>query len=293
MTAIDQGIGAASGIASTGYWDTVKELAAAQKTAARGAPAYSRYINRRLGRLLAAAALRTGLGPNAITAISALFTFTGIALLVLFPPSGVLGIGVALCLVVGYALDSADGQVARMQGSGSPAGEWLDHMVDAVKTSLMPLALAVGLYRFGAVDTWWLLVPLGAAVVSAVLFFSMILTEQLRRQAGRASVASTTGRSWIRSVLVIPMDYGILCLSFVFYGALPLFLTIYTLIFTATAAFLLLASIKWFRELSTVPPASHPAGKHRLQEPAAIASSTAVTGSTAATGSAVGSGATQ
>ena len=65
MTAIGQGIGASGGIAPTGYWATVRELAAAQKTAARGAPAYSRYINRRLGRLLAAAALRAGLGPNA------------------------------------------------------------------------------------------------------------------------------------------------------------------------------------------------------------------------------------
>jgi hypothetical protein len=115
------------------------------------------------------------------------------------------------------------------------------------------LALAVGLYRFGVVEHWWLLVPLGAAVVSAVLFFSMILTEQLRRQAGRASVAAPEGRSWIRSVLVIPMDYGVLCLSFAVYGIIPLFLTVYTLIFAATAAFLVLASIKWFRELSTAP----------------------------------------
>ncbi|MCB5274220.1 hypothetical protein BJG92_01750 [Arthrobacter sp. SO5] len=275
MTAIDPGLGAAGSTATAGYWATVKELAAAQKTAARGAPAYSRYVNRRLGRLLAAVALRAGLGPNAITALSAVFTFTGIALLVLFPPSGGLGVGVALCLIVGYALDSADGQVARMQGSGSPAGEWLDHMVDAVKTSLMPLALAVGLYRFGAVDTWWLLVPLGAAVVSAVLFFSMILTEQLRRQAGRSSVASTAGRSWVRSVLVVPMDYGILCLSFAFYGMLPLFVVIYTLIFAATAAFLVLASIKWFRELSTVQPASTPAGKHRQHEPVAVTAAAA------------------
>lgn len=253
MTAVGSGLGSADGSRSAGYWGTVKEMAAAQKTAARGAPAYSRYVNRRLGRLLAAAAWRLGMSPNAVTAISAVFTFTGITLLVLFPPSGAVGIGVALCLVTGYALDSADGQVARMQGTGSPAGEWLDHMVDAVKTSAMPLGLAVGLYRFGVVEHWWLLVPLGAAVVSAVLFFSMILTEQLRRQAGRASVAAPEGRSWIRSVLVIPMDYGVLCLSFAVYGIIPLFLTVYTLIFAATAAFLVLASIKWFRELSTAP----------------------------------------
>ena len=245
--------------AAAGYWNTVRALAASQKAAARSAPAYSRYINRRLGRLLAAAALRAGLGPNAVTAISAVFTFTGIALLVAFPPSGALGAGVALCLVAGYAFDSADGQVARMQGRSSAAGEWLDHMVDAVKTSMLPLALAVGLYRFGAVERWWLLVPISAAIVSAVLFFGMILTEQLRRQAGTVSVADPGGRSWIRSVLVIPMDYGVLCLSFVCYGVLPVFLTVYTVICAATTGFLVLASVKWFRELSACLPVSRPA----------------------------------
>jgi len=269
MTAVDPGIGAAAPAApaGTGYRDTMRQLAAAQKTAARGAPAYSRYVNRRLGRLLAALALRTGLGPNAVTAISAVFTFSGIALLMLFPPSGALGIGVALLLVVGYAFDSADGQVARMQGSGSAAGEWLDHMVDAVKTSALPLALAVGLYRFGAVDRWWLLVPLAAAVVSAVLFFSMILTEQLRRQQGLVSVAAPGNRSWVRSVLVVPMDYGVLCLSFALYGVVPLFLAVYTVIVAATAGFLLLASVKWFREISAFPPAPGRGGRHRLPEP--------------------------
>lgn len=272
MTAVNPGIGAdapAPAAAAAGYWDTVKQLAAAQKTAARGAPAYSRYVNRRLGRLLAALALRAGLGPNTVTAVSAFFTFSGIALLVLFPPSGALGIGVAALLVTGYALDSADGQVARMQGSGSAAGEWLDHMVDAVKTSALPLALAVGLYRFEAVDRGWLLVPLGSAVVSAVLFFSMILTEQLRRQTGRTSVAPTGGRSWLRSVLVVPMDYGVLCLSFAFYGLVPVFLAVYTAIFVATAAFLLLASAKWFREIAAFPPGTGPEGRHRFQQPSA------------------------
>ena len=277
MTAADPGIGVAAP-AGNGFRDTVRQLAAAQKTAARGAPAYSRYINRRLGRLLAALALHAGLGPNAVTAVSAVFTFSGIALLMMFPPSGALGIGVALLLVVGYALDSADGQVARLQGSGSAAGEWLDHMVDAVKTSALPLALAVGLYRFGTVDRRWLLVPLAAAVISAVLFFSMILTEQLRRQQGLVSVAAPGGRSWLRSVLVVPMDYGVLCLCFALYGVLPLFLAAYTLIVAATAGFLLLASVKWFREISAFPPAHGRAGRHSRTEPSAPTGSTTGTG---------------
>ncbi|WP_199286604.1 CDP-alcohol phosphatidyltransferase family protein [Salinibacterium hongtaonis] len=237
-----------------GFRQTLATLRAAQKPAARSAPAYSRFVNRRIGRYLAAWAYSVGLGPNAVTAISALFTFAGIALLALVPPSWVLGIGVALLLVIGYAFDSADGQVARLRGIASPAGEWLDHVVDAVKVSAMPIALAVGFYRFDVVEPVWLLVPLLSAIVSAVLFFAMILTEQLRRQHGEASLAADApGRpSWLRAVLVLPMDYGVLCLSFLLLGALPAFLVVYTLIALATAAFLVLALAKWFREMKNL-----------------------------------------
>ena len=243
----------------SGYRDALARLSGAQKTAARGAPAYSRFVNRRLGRYTAAAAFGAGLTPNMLTAISALFTFGGVGLLLAYPPSWWLGIVVSLALVAGYALDSADGQLARLTGTGSPAGEWLDHVVDSVKTSVLPLALLIALYRFEAVDRAWLLVPLASAVVAAVLFFSMILTEQLRRQQGVVSVADVSGgRSWLRSLLVVPMDYGLLCLSFLLYGAVPVFMTVYTAIFAATAAFLAMASVKWFRELQRISSVSAP-----------------------------------
>ncbi|MBF0672775.1 MULTISPECIES: CDP-alcohol phosphatidyltransferase family protein [unclassified Salinibacterium] len=236
------------------YRDTLARLRAAQKPAARSAPAYSRFVNRRLGRYLAAGAYQLGLTPNAVTGISAVFTFTAVALLALVPPSIPLGIAVAVLLLLGYAFDSADGQVARLRGSSSPAGEWLDHMVDALKVSAMPLALAIGFSRFDVVDELWLLVPLASAAVSAVLFFGMILTEQLRRQRGTASLASDApgSPSWVRAVLVLPMDYGVLCLSFLVLGIVPLFVTIYTLIVAATTLFLLAASAKWFREMKSL-----------------------------------------
>lgn len=252
----------ATGLADERYLDTVHRLAAAQKPAARSAPAYSRYVNRRIGRYLAAWAYRAGLTPNAVTGISALFTFAAIALLVAVPPSWWSGIAVALGLLVGYAFDSADGQVSRLRGGGTPAGEWLDHMVDAAKVSTMPLAVAVGFDRFDAAPRAWLLVPLAFAVVSAVLFFGMILTEQLRRQHGHASVATDRpGRpSWLRALLVAPMDYGVLCLSFVLLGAVDVFLVVYTVLFAATAAFTALAAVKWFREMGDLAGDRVPGG---------------------------------
>lgn len=238
------------------YRGTLRRLSGAQKNAARSAPAYSRFVNRRLGRLLAAWAYRRGVTPNGVTGISALFTFTGVVLLALLTPSWWLGLTVCLLLVLGYAWDSADGQVARLTGTGSPAGEWLDHMVDATKVVSLPLALLVGAHR-AHVEDGWLTVPLVNAVVSSVLFFGMILTEQLRRAHGVESRAATGGRApWLRSVLVLPTDYGVLCLSFLLYGAVRTFLVVYAVLTAGTLGYVVLAARKWFREiraLSRVP----------------------------------------
>lgn len=237
------------------FRETLAQLSGAQKGVARSAPAYSRYVNRRLGRVLAAWAYTRGLTPNQVTGVSALFTFTGIALLVALPPTWWLGVMVSVSLVLGYAFDSADGQVARLTGTGSPAGEWLDHMVDATKISTMPLALAVGFYRFDVVSDPWLLVPLLNAIVGAVLFFGMILTEKLRAAHGvRSSADVGAGKGPdLRALLVTPTDYGVLCLSFALLGAVPVFVGVYTALTALTAAFVAAASVKWFREIRALP----------------------------------------
>src|SRR4051794_25850684 len=104
------------------YPAVLRRLRDAQKPAGRGAPAYSIYVNRPIGRYIAAAAYRIGATPNQVTAASALLTFTAILLLALVPPSAALGVGIAVLLAAGYAFDSADGQVARLRGGGSAAG---------------------------------------------------------------------------------------------------------------------------------------------------------------------------
>jgi phosphatidylglycerophosphate synthase len=237
------------------FGQTLARLGGAQK-GALGAPAYSRFVNRRMGRFLAAVAFHAGLTPNAVTGISAAFSATGIALLALVAPSWPLGVAVAACLVLGYALDSADGQLARLRGGGSPAGEWLDHMVDAAKASSLHLALAIGLYRFGDLDARaWLLVPLGYCVVDGVLYFGTMLNDALRAQHGVPIRSQQRGEraGVLRSLLVLPTDYGLLCCVFVLLGAPTLFLSVYTLLLVAMTAFLALASVKWFREMGRLP----------------------------------------
>ncbi|WP_299956298.1 CDP-alcohol phosphatidyltransferase family protein [uncultured Modestobacter sp.] len=231
--------------------DTVRRLAGAQK-GAHGAPAYSRFVNRPLGRVFAALAFHARLTPNAVTGLSAVATFSGIATLALARPSWPTGVAVTVLLVLGYALDSADGQLARLRGGGSPSGEWLDHMVDSLKIASLHLALLIGWYRFDYVDREaWLLLPLAFSVVSVVLFFATLLNEALRAQHGARMRAARGGErpSTLRSLLVVPTDYGLLCLVFALLGAPAVFLTAYGLLFLATAAYLALACVKWFGEM--------------------------------------------
>ena len=243
----------ASGGATTkeSFAEVVARLAAAQKARAPGAPAYSIYVNRPLGRLLAAAAYLGGLTPNVVTAISAVFTFSGIVVITSVPPVPLVGVGIGLLLIIGYALDSADGQVARLRGGGSPSGEWLDHVVDAAKISSLHLAVLISWFRFLELPSeLLLLVPLGFAIVAAVLFFAMILNDFLRARDRGAQRPAGGG---IRSLLVLPTDYGVLCIAFLLFGVPVVFVPVYGLLLLANTAYAVLALPKWFREMGRIP----------------------------------------
>lgn len=236
---------------SESYREILQRLASAQKGRARGAPAYSVYVNRRIGRYLAAAAHLVGLTPNQVTAVSAAFTTAGIVLVAAAPPGPAVGVGIWLLLALGYAWDSADGQVARLRGGGSIAGEWLDHFVDSGKVIALHLAVLVGLYRSGTSDAY-LWVPLTFTLVSGMTFFGMILNDLLKGARGVASSASRGGGSPLRSLVLLPTDYGALCAVFVLWGWATGFQVGYALFFAAATAFLGLAAAKWFREMSAL-----------------------------------------
>ena len=235
---------------STSYGEIVRRLAGAQKVSLPGSPPYSVYVNRKVGRLIAAWAYRAGLTPNAVTAVSATLTFAGILCIALVPPAPWSGILVWLLLALGYACDSADGQVARLRGGGSPAGEWLDHVVDAAKLSSLHIAVAIAMFRFFALPSaWWLLLPLLYTVVSAVTFFGMILNDLLRQARGGDAARRPGARSAAHTILLLPTDYGILCLVFVLLGWPMVFTIAYGLFFIANLGALALALPRWFGQM--------------------------------------------
>lgn len=230
------------------FTEALQRLRDAQKSS-KGVSLYSRWINRPLGRVFAAGAATLGIGPNTVTLLSAVTTAAGLVLLVVAPVSLATGVGVAALFVLGFALDSADGQVARLTGSSSPAGEWLDHVVDAGKMVAVHAAVLIALWR-DEVAPGWLAVSLGYQFVSVVFFAALTLFPLLRR----GEPAATGSPSTVRSVALLPADYGILALAFVLWGAQPVFLVAYAALFTATTVIAAALCVKWFRGLSPERP---------------------------------------
>ncbi|WP_116116027.1 CDP-alcohol phosphatidyltransferase family protein [Austwickia chelonae] len=228
--------------------DTVRLLASYQKSN-KGAPAYSRFVNRPFGRVLAAVAYRLGMNPNQVTLVSGTTSLLGIICLATLPAAWTTGVLVTFLLVLGYALDSADGQLARLTGGGSPAGEWLDHVVDCIKISLLHLTVLISLYRFTELDRALLLIPAAYVLVANLYFFAFILGDLLKRTKGVKPARSTQKASVLRSIAVAPTDYGVMCLVFLAWGAPTIFLTAYAILLAGTAGYVALGLPKWFRDM--------------------------------------------
>lgn len=218
-----------------------------------GVPAYMRWINRPIGRLLAAVAAPLGLTPNAVTLLSFCSSALGLALIVVAGPGWAAGAGAAVLLALGFALDSADGQLARLSGSGGPAGEWLDHVVDAIRQPLIHLSIAATALLHLPQGRWLAVVAAAFAVLSSAQFLSQILAEQLVRARGAEAPEASDVR---KSLLLLPTDTGVLCWAFVLWGAPQAFAWAYgALVLANTAHAVVSMQRKWRRLRAPVPAA--------------------------------------
>jgi phosphatidylglycerophosphate synthase len=237
-------------VGSETFAEALRRLSCAQKSS-KGVSLYSRYVNRPVGRVLAAGAYRIGLTPNQVTLISAAFSFAGVAAVAFVAPGWPLAVGVYLALAVGFAFDSADGQLARLRRESSAAGEWLDHVVDCAKVTALHAAVLVSFYRFFDLPgDGWLLLPLAFQFSAVLTFFGTVLTEKLLPKPGATGAASPP--SMVRAVALLPVDHGVFCAVFLLLGDRRLFLGGYLAFCAAYALFLAAFLLKWFRALSAV-----------------------------------------
>lgn len=244
----------------TAITEHLQRLRAAQKPS-RGAPAYSRFVNRPLGRPLAAIAAAMGLSPTQVTLASAACTFTGIACIALLPLSPWSSLLITALLVLGYALDSADGQLARLTGTFSLAGEWLDHVFDAAKAVTVHLAVLAAWVRYPDLDPRLLAMPIAYAIIDSAFFFAGIAVDLLRRihrlQHPEAPlVERRDGTSVAYSLMLLPSDYGLLCLLLLVLWLPAVFVPLYAALAAVNLLLLLVAALRWHRALKALDGAA-------------------------------------
>ena len=258
---------AASATGSTGlvargfadqFRDNVRRLGAAQKSG-HGVPPYTRYVNRPLGRRLAAIAAILRLTPNAVTGLSMLASYLGMALFCLVAPHPAVGVGVGVLMLFGYALDSADGQLARLTGRGGPAGEWVDHVSDQARTVSLHMAVLIWLYRFVEPTPALYLLPMAWAVVVSTRFLGQILGEQFRRAGASKAVDEAADRlATVRAWLQLPSDNGVICAAFLLSGTPETFLWAYGVLLLANALLALVSLRRRYVELRPRVPRRTP-----------------------------------
>lgn len=229
------------------YQSAVRTLATGQKPA-QGVSYYSRWVNRPAGRRFAAALHIAGLSPNQVSLLSGAVTALGIVLIATREPSWPGGATIALLLAVGFMLDAADGQLARLRGTASAAGEWLDHFLDAAKMVALHAAVLISWYRFFDPPPGLLLVPLAFQLAAVCLFAGGTLATLLRRSSTTGG-RPVSGPTKVRAFFLLPVDYGILCWSFLFLGSPALFMGVYVVLAAVQWAFLFAFIAKWFKEL--------------------------------------------
>lgn len=211
-----------------------------------GVPLYTLAVNRPVGRVIAAASPAWAT-PNTLTLIGAICTFAGILWLLVGATATASAALVGVAMIIGFFFDSADGQLARLRGGGSAAGEWLDHVIDGVRMVLLHIATLAYLLRTEVVPSWVAFTLCAVFSVSAAAtYFAGSLFEKLTTATPSTTV---TRSSRLRSVIMLPVDYGILCWVYLLLPFAVVFTVAYALVAAAKVLTTSALLLKWYRAL--------------------------------------------
>lgn len=113
-----------------------------------------RYWALRPARAIARRLAPTVVRPNALTLASACLVLGGSALVALARPGMPAQLAAAAALALGLVLDTADGHLARLQGTASEFGRWLDAALDELGDMALHAAIAWAAFARDGRPAW-------------------------------------------------------------------------------------------------------------------------------------------
>jgi phosphatidylglycerophosphate synthase len=154
-----------------------------------------------LARGLATALAPTAVRPNHLTLVAGALMLAGAGLVAFAPASMSFRLLTAACLALALVLDTADGHLARLQGTAGAFGRWLDANLDELADMALHAAVAWSLYaRSGHVG--WLLAGMAYGMGKYMFLVGQhTWTSPAERPAAAPTgVPALAGLSWPRRV---------------------------------------------------------------------------------------------
>ncbi len=108
-------------------------------------------------RTLARLLVPTKVRPNAVTTASFALMMTSATLVAFAPATILIRLAIAAGLAVALVFDTADGHLARLQGTASEFGRWLDAVLDEAADLALHAAVAWALYSHSGNVGWLML----------------------------------------------------------------------------------------------------------------------------------------
>jgi len=142
----------------------------------------------------------TSIRPNALTLATAALMLSAAGLTGALADGWIERLAVALCLSLALVLDTADGRLARLQGTSSALGRWLDQVLDELADLTLHAAIAWAAFLRDGRPIW---LTLGILYASGKYLFLIqsLLGNELERAWGEALAPAESpdrgpGRGW-------------------------------------------------------------------------------------------------
>jgi phosphatidylglycerophosphate synthase len=199
-------------------------------------------LDQRGGSLFAYAAWRTGLKPSHLSLLNLVIGVGVSAGVVAYLPAAREGapwwpVAIAALALwqAAYMLDCADGQLARVTGTGSEAGARVDILCDvAIQASVVAVVVAVA-------DAYTPEVPAWCGAAFAALWMTNLVTSVMAKDDASVSMVRSTSLA-VRLVKLV-RDYGFVITVIALALLVPELMWVVMLGFGAVNALFLLASI--------------------------------------------------
>ncbi|APW62925.1 CDP-alcohol phosphatidyltransferase family protein [Paludisphaera borealis] len=134
---------------------------------------------------LAAALQHTRVRPNAVTLAAASLMLSGTAIVACGGLGWISRTATALAFASALVLDTADGRLARLQGTCSAFGQWLDQVLDELADLALHGAIAWAMFQSGA-PAYWLVLGILYASGKYMFLVQSLTGAEMEKAAGEA-----------------------------------------------------------------------------------------------------------